>query len=220
MSLARAVQRFRKRAIKREYRAMVRQWYADGGDDKFRFDYVLDRDSLVLDLGGYEGQWASDLYARRPCRIVVFEPVSAFAENIAARFAHNDDISVERCGLGADSRTETIHICGASSSTYKQKAAAETVQIVDAEQWFKDNAISSVQLMKVNIEGGEYELLERLIETGLIRAIRDVQVQFHHIAPNSPQRMQAIQTAMRDTHELTYQYRFVWENWTRLPRRR
>jgi FkbM family methyltransferase len=215
MGLARAIERFKNRKFRREYRAMVGRWYADGGDDKFRFDYPLERDSLVLDLGGYEGQWASDLYARRPCRIVVFEPITVFADNIAARFARNDDIEVVHCALGAASRKETMHICGASSSSYKQKSDAEIVQFVDAEQWFIDNDIRHVALMKLNIEGGEYELLERLLDADLIARVDDIQVQFHNVAPGSAERMQRIQDRLRQTHAPTYQYRFVWENWTR-----
>jgi FkbM family methyltransferase len=217
MSISSMVRRYKTRGSRREYRQMVRRWYADGGDDKFRFNYPLERDALVLDLGGYEGQWASDLYARRPCRIVVFEPVTAFAAKIAARFAHNRDIEVVSCGLGASSRTETIHICGASSSAYKEKAAAEIVQIVDVKTWLEDNDVRSVQLMKINIEGGEFELLERLLETGLIAGIDDIQVQFHNFAPNASARMEAIQRGLAKTHVPTYQYRFVWENWTRKP---
>ena len=75
----------RRRRHRREYRRTVAQYYADGGDIRFRFDYELAPDSLVLDLGGYEGQWASDLYARQRCRIDVFEPVARFAAAIGAR---------------------------------------------------------------------------------------------------------------------------------------
>lgn len=209
-------ERLSKRAFRREYRAMVAQWFADGGDDKFRFDYELDKQSLVLDLGGYEGQWASDLYARQPCRILVFEPVRAYAENIAARFRANPDIEVFGCGLGASSRSETIYIRGASSSSYRKKGTTtEVIEIVDVSEWFREREIENIALMKVNIEGGEFELLERLIETGLIENIRDLQVQFHRIAADSSARMETIQRELAKSHALTYQYRFVWENWSR-----
>jgi FkbM family methyltransferase len=146
---------------------------------------------------------------------VVFEPITVFADNIAARFARNDDIEVVHCALGAATRKETMHICGASSSSYKQKSDAEIVQFVDAEQWFIDNDIRHVALMKLNIEGGEYELLERLLDADLIARVDDIQVQFHNVAPGSAERMQRIQDRLRQTHAPTYQYRFVWENWTR-----
>ena len=110
-----------RRQRRREYRAMVKKWYADGGDDRFRFDYNLDEQSFVLDLGGFEGQWASDLYARYRCRVAIFEPVARFAQDIGARFRKNSDIAVFQCGLGASSRTETIYLHGASSSTTRGK---------------------------------------------------------------------------------------------------
>jgi len=196
---------------------MVKKWYADGGDDRFRFDYDLDERSFVLDLGGYEGQWASDLYARQRCRIAIFEPVPRFARNISARFHKNGDIAVYPCGLGASSRTETIYVHGASSSTEKKQSAAEQIEIVDVRQWFEDHKVETVQLMKVNIEGGEYELLERLVATGLIGRIDDIQVQFHNFIPNAAARMEQLQRALRATHTPTYQYRFVWENWRKNP---
>ena len=135
----------RRRRRRRDYRAMVKKWYADGGDDRYRFDYDLDERSLVLDLGGYEGQWASDLYARQRCRIAIFEPVARFARNIEARFRKNNDITVFACGLGAATRTETIYVHGASSSTHKKQAQSEQIEIVDVKEWFDDHSIDAVQ---------------------------------------------------------------------------
>jgi len=218
MAFERIANHLHKRRHKRQYRAMVKKWYDDGGDYEFRFNYILDSRSLVFDLGGYEGQWASDLYSRYRCRISIFEPVTSFATRITERFEHNDDIEIFQCGLGAVSRTETIHVCGASSSLYKKKAGTEKIQIVDVMQWLDEHGIDSVQLMKINIEGGEFELLERLIETGLIESIENIQVQFHNIESDSPRRMETIQRDLRRTHATTYQYRFVWENWTRKSR--
>jgi len=204
-----------RRLYRRKHRAILKKWYADGGDHRFRFDYPLDRQSLVLDLGGYEGQWANDLYSRYKCRIMVFEPVRSFADNICARFRNNRDIEVLQYGLGATSRTETIRVCGASSSTYKHRGTPEEIRIVDAAKWFNDRRIQSVQLMKINIEGGEFELLERLIETGLVATVDHVQVQFHNFSVGARRRMESIQAGLRLTHTPTYQYEFVWENWVR-----
>jgi FkbM family methyltransferase len=217
VALERFRDRWRQRHLKREYRETVRRWYADGGDSRFRFDYTLAPDALVLDLGGYEGQWASDLYARHRCRIAVFEPVKQYADAIAARFADNADIEVHAFALGARARNEAISVCGASSSAYKRKAETEIVRFVDVAQWFESNAIDSVALMKVNIEGGEYELLERMMEADLLRRIANLQVQFHYFATDAETRMARIQGGLESTHRPTYQYRFVWENWQRKP---
>jgi FkbM family methyltransferase len=206
----------RRRRHKAEYRRMVAQFYTDGGDARLRFDYDLGPDSLVLDLGGYEGQWASDLYGRRRCRIEIFEPVPRFAAAIAERFRFNPDIRVHALALGGATRIETLSIAGASSSAYKAKAATEDVRFVDVAQWFEEQRLGDVRLMKINIEGGEYELLERMLECGLTARVADLQIQFHNFSPDAAERMAAIQRGLAATHRPTYQYRFVWENWRRV----
>jgi hypothetical protein len=71
-------------------------------------------------------------------------------------------------------------------------------------------------MMKVNIEGGEYELLDHLIDTGLICRVRDVQVQFHDdVLPDADRRMRAIQAGLSKTHTLLWQHEWIWECWRR-----
>lgn len=215
MSLGRTWERFKRRRQRREFREVLQKWRAADGDRTLRLDYPLERTDLVLDFGGYEGQWASDVYAMYRCRLFVFEPVAEFSARIEARFRHNDDIKVFPFGLGASTRRETIYVEGAGSSLYRSKGRSESIEFVDVVEWLADNAIDSVALAKINIEGGEFELLERLIESGSIGKIRDIQVQFHYNSVESPRRMEAIQHALSATHEPTYQFRFVWEGWTR-----
>lgn len=194
---------------------MIRKWYADGGNYKMRFDYDLNEESVALDVGGYQGQWASDLFSRYRCNIYVFEPVSDFAERIRTRFLHNDKIKVFSFGLGGSSRTETIYISKDSSSIYGGNTDCEQTKIVDVKDWICDQGIDTIALIKINIEGGEYELLDRLIETKLVEKIDNIQVQFHNISKESRIQMERIQQELRKTHKPTYQYEFVWENWTR-----
>lgn len=168
-----------------------------------------------MDLGGYEGQWASDIFARYLCRLAVFEPVSGYAESIRNRFRLNEQIEIFEFGLGASSRDETIFIRGAGSSTFGKKADAETFRMVDVADWFAKESVSNVDLMKINIEGGEFELLERMLETDLARRVRDFQIQFHNISFDATSRMERIREGLSQTHTPGYQYKFVWENWTR-----
>ncbi|CAD6491956.1 MAG: hypothetical protein EMLJLAPB_00203 [Candidatus Argoarchaeum ethanivorans] len=67
--------------------------------------------------------------------------------------------------------------------------------------------------MKINIEGDEYSLFEHLIETGLVNQIDNMQVPFYDFVPNAEQRMIEIQQKIATTHNLTHQYKFVWDNW-------
>ena len=40
--------------------------------------------------------------------------------------------------------------------------------------------IERIDLIKINIEGGEYDLLPAIIDSGLIKRIKYIQVQFHN----------------------------------------
>ena len=68
-------------------------------------------------------------------------------------------------------------------------------------------------MIKVNIEGGEYDLLEFLIDSNYIEIIDNIQVQFHDFIPDAEERMKNIHKKLEKTHFLTWQYPFVWENW-------
>lgn len=191
----------------------VKFWQRDQGDRKLRLDYDLNENSLVFDLGGYEGQWASDIFAMYCCSIHIFEPVEEYFDNIARRFSRNKKIHVYRLGLASENTQWKISVAGPGSSIFRAGADSRNIQLVRAVDFFQEHHLSGIDLMKINIEGGEYDLLEHLIATGWVRRIKDIQVQFHDCVPAAEQRMLAIQSSLANTHSLTYQYPYVWENW-------
>lgn len=192
------------------------QWVADLGDKTLRLDYDLNEKDLVVDLGGFEGQWASDIYSRYACMVHVVEPVKVYAQQIERRFARNGRIRVHQCALGAGYGTIELSVSGDASSQFKSGGNSDTAQIIPFDVWMKENDVGHVSLLKINIEGGEYDLLEHLLNTGCIEAIDNIQVQFHDFVDNSDERMKAIQARLERTHTRTYHYIYVWENWRRL----
>jgi len=66
------MKKIEKKRFRRERKKLIRKYYADDGETKLRYAYDLNPDSTVLDLGGYEGQWASNLFSRYLCNIYVF----------------------------------------------------------------------------------------------------------------------------------------------------
>lgn len=213
--IERVLTRLRQAVYQTEFEKEFARWCADGGDEALRFNYDLGPDALVLDFGGYKGQWASDVFGRFACRVFVFEPVLSFARNIEQRFHRNPKIRVFPIALGGARRQEVISLGADGTSMFRQGAATETIQVEDVAEFFAKYGIAQVDLVKVNVEGGEYELLPRMIEAGLMEKVRHLQVQFHDLAPDSAERMERIRQSLLKTHELVYQYRFVWESWRR-----
>ena len=83
------------------------------------------------------------------------------------------------------------------------------------EEWMQLFNIVEIALLKINIEGGEYDLLDELIASGIIGRIRNIQVQFHDFIEESDDRMAEITNRLSATHKTTFSYRYVWDNWER-----
>src|ERR671925_1294606 len=94
----------------------VAPFYAAGGDKILRLEYDLNPDSLVLDVGGYEGQWASDIFGRYACHIHIFEPVPIYAEEIKKRFRMNSKIIVHELGMYSTTTRKKISVNESASS--------------------------------------------------------------------------------------------------------
>lgn len=196
----------------------VERWFSDNGDSTLRVDYDLNPGSVVLDLGGYEGDWAAEVVAHYGCSVLVFEPVPEYARRIALRFHKNPLVKVFPFGLGSVDAKQNIHIAEEGSSLFASPNVPKAnnsipIQIKNTADFLKSESISVIDLLKINIEGGEYELLNHLINVGIVPKIRNIQVQFHNFVPQAESRMREIQNKLARTHDLTYQYKFVWENW-------
>lgn len=202
-----------KRIYRPPQELRVIPWFKDNGDQTLRQDYPLTADSVVFDLGGYRGQWASDIFSRYCCWILVFEAHPRYASLIQQRFQNNPKVQVYPLGLGNKTEQATIGSMDDSSSLFKSNSNGVPAKFVRAADFIAEHKIDNIDLMKINIEGAEYDLLEHLLETGLISKIRNLQVQFHDFVPNAVERMLSIQQQLSQTHQLTYQYEFVWENW-------
>ncbi|MBS1572457.1 MAG: FkbM family methyltransferase [Bacteroidetes bacterium] len=193
----------------------VKPWFEADGDNTLRLNYNLSEHSVVVDLGGYKGQWASDIYGMYRCNVFVFEPARKFFHLLCNRFAKNDNIKIFNYALGNKNDTELIFMNADSSSTIKMEGTPEEITFKRFDETMKELGIGHIDLIKINIEGGEYDLLDYLIETGWTNKIDNIQVQFHDFFPNAQERMRKIQTLLGSSHFLTYQFEFVWENWQR-----
>jgi FkbM family methyltransferase len=191
-------------------------WQKLNGDKTLRLDYPeISPTDIVFDMGGFEGQWSSDIFSRYCCNIYIFEPVQEFAKNIANRFSRNEKIEVFPYGLGEETCQKKIAVSSSSSSIVREIANADyqTAQIICASDFLNEHKINQITLMKINIEGGEYGLLEHLIRTRWIVKITNIQVQFHNFDSSCQSRMERIQQDLSKTHFTTYKIPFVWENW-------
>ena len=73
--------------------------------------------------------------------------------------------------------------------------------------------IEKIALMSINIEGGEYDLLDHILDAKLISRITYLQIQFHDISDTSESQREEIRGKLKLTHQEKYCFPFVWEGW-------
>lgn len=190
-----------------------RLWKRNSVKEKLRKQYGLSPASVVLDVGGFRGDWADMVHREYGCKVFVFEPVAEFYSAIKQRFDDNEAIVPVHAGLGAYTRDENISLAGNASSIMASGEDSETVHIVDVKEWLDDMHVDRIDLLKANIEGGEYELIPRMIETGLISRIGTLQIQFHDHGYKYHRLMKSIRKRLFATHDPVHLYDYIWDVW-------
>jgi len=197
-----------------EYRVI--QWNTVGGDLNFRLNHDLNENSIVFDVGGYKGETSEAIFKKYNCTIHIFEPIEEYCEIMREMFKENEKIHIHQFGLSNKTEKTEISLLDNSSSHFKSADNKVEISLVKISDFIKENGINQIDLMDINIEAAEYGLIEDLIESKDIDIVKNLQVQFHDFIENAENRMIAIQTNLEKTHFLTFQYKFVWENWTKL----
>lgn len=161
--------------------------------EPIRYAYDLLPDDIVLDIGSYRREWGGEIEKRYGCKVEYFDAL----DNNAA-WVENGLIEMG----GAYYYTSMYD----DDKPYKYRC-------VDIAPFLR----TEIRLVKINIEGGEYELLNYILSKGLMRNIVDLQVQFHLIEGKDCEKMYSeIAKELSKTHKLTWRYPFCWENWTRI----
>jgi len=190
----------------------VEAWWADGKNNQRKcVDYPLNADSVIIDVGGYHGDWSAKMVALYNPHITIFEPIPEFYESLVSRFKDNPKVVVLNVGLSDSDTVCNISKCGDASSVYWEGGAAEPIKLRDVCEFDRGN----VDLISINCEGGEYRLLSRILETGMVKRCKYIQVQFHSFYPDSENLRDAIRDGLRCTHTELYNCPFVWESWVR-----
>ena len=196
--------------------SIVQKWLSERGDWTYRLNYDLNKDSIVIDAGGYQGWFAESIYNKYECNVYVFEPVKEYYDLIVNKFKGNSKIKVFHYGLGGLTQSLKINLQGDGTSVHTTNGkftGTELINVVDILDCLKDLGLEKVDLLKLNIEGEEYSLLESLIKNNELKRFSDIQIQFHTFVDNAEERRSIIRKALSEDFTLEYDFEFVWEGW-------
>jgi FkbM family methyltransferase len=207
-----------------EYRPACRRFFAASArDPDLLVDVELGAGAVVLDVGAFVGEWSQRILERvgsTDVQIHAFEPVPNAISTLRRTLDGDPRVHVHEFGLGGRDRQEQLVVSGPGSSIFEpsrpEAALGRTsVEIRDVSSVLASLDVDRVDLAKINIEGGEFELLDRLHETGWLPRIRCVIVQFHEFAPGAHAGRRRNRRQLAETHDCTWSYPWVYERWDR-----
>lgn len=191
----------------------VQRFFSDHGDATVRLNYELNENSIVFDLGFYVGDFTEKIVDKYNCFVYGYEPIKKYYDISVHKFQNNPKVKIFNYGLGNCTENVKIVDSADSSSIYQDTLDDfEVINIIDIKDEICNLKIEKIDLMKINIEGSEYTLLDGMIKSGIVNIVDNLQIQFHKEHETEITR-DYIQSHLKNTHNLTYEYTYVWENW-------
>jgi FkbM family methyltransferase len=195
----------------------LRAFRAAGGDELL-YTGPLTVDSVVVDAGAYKGAFAERIAREWGAKIHAFEPVPAFHAEAAARLAPYRAV-VLPCGLSDHDAVVRLNVAGDASSAFAGAGCEHIeVRLRDVVAVFDELGLARIDLLAINIEGAEYDLLDRLLAADRLGSIDHLLVQFHPVVDDHRGRHRRICERLALTHRLEWRYPWVWESWRRTTR--
>ncbi|MEQ8256080.1 MAG: FkbM family methyltransferase [Roseovarius confluentis] len=170
-----------------------RMWRRQNGAARlYQYGNLVPGD-VVFNLGASRGEWTDAVLDQQPAA------------------------QMHQLAIGSTTGTMELSDAGDASSSVADHDRAFQVKTMSVSDFFAHTPVDRIALMKVNIEGSEYDLLPALIETGDITRIDRLQVQFHLLEPDMKALRDDIRARLDKTHHCVWSYPFVWEEWQLRP---
>ena len=194
----------------------LQRWQGDNGDYTHSLTYDLNENSTVIDLGGYTGEWAKEIINRYNCNVYLVEPVEESYKILLEKFRSNPKVHILKVGIGIKNTEKVMYVNGDGTSFNTETGEAITVEIRTVESVLNQWNLEKIDLLQVNIEGDEYELLQHMIDTGLINKFKNLQVQFHLGIKDAVAKHESIcEGLIKEGFKIKYSYPYVWEACTK-----
>jgi FkbM family methyltransferase len=132
---------------------------------------------VIIDCGGNIGLsaiWFSQNYPG--CRLTVLEADPAVADKLRCNLSRAGfgDTKVENLAVWTENTEIPFSATGMDNGRIDPEGG-QTVRTIDVVDLIPDQ----VDLMKIDIEGAEFDVIDRMIDTGVIDRVRNLAVEFH-----------------------------------------
>jgi len=159
------------------------------------------RAANVVHVGAFDGQASLSLVEMlKPLEthVIALEPCIRNFKLLKKAFGSNDNLTAVRCAAGSKAATRNIFISrestlksskgsSQSNSFYSEfvddknlnNGYAEVIKVLPLQTIFDDYDLKVVDLLRINCEGGEYNIFEVGASTGFLNQVNVVAIAIH-----------------------------------------
>ena len=150
--------------------------------DLHSFLPILNETSTVVDLGMSDGDFARAMVSRFGCRVYGLEP----EPSLFAALPDIDRVVKEQAAVSPTDEPVTLYMNATqcASTLFDVADTSVTVAGTTLTSFLDRHAISTVDLLKMDIEGAEFDVLASTSDSDLLR-IRQLTIEFHDFLDSS-----------------------------------
>lgn len=150
----------------------------------------LSADSIVVDLGANQGSFSQEINRAFRCKVYAVEPDPALFRQIP----ETDSIKKFNCAISEENGPTTLYLSNNptahTTDPHIQKlwkhGKSVTVDAMTLESFLKRMGITSVDLLKIDIEGAEVAMFKSASDA-LLRDIKQITIEMHAFAQRKDQ---------------------------------
>jgi FkbM family methyltransferase len=142
----------------------------------------MTNNSVVIDAGAHRGEFSAEIIRRFGCQCHVVEANPDFAETLSLIAAR----SITIAALSAADGRATFHLSQnpEGSSLFDGDSSTTTIEVeeISLPMLMKRIGVEEIDLLKLDIEGAEFELIASTPDD-VLRRIKQITVEFHDFKP-------------------------------------
>ncbi len=161
---------------------------------------LIDSNSVVVDLGAHDGDFAEEIIRQFGCCVVSAEPV----HELLNRIHPHPLLKVLPVAVGGRNQAITMNVFASRCASVlgalspEENSVTQTVEMVTLAEFLHRTSVQQVDLLKFDIEGAEIEVFDSCADQEL-QSITQVTVEFHDfIYPEQRSAVARIRERMSD----------------------
>jgi FkbM family methyltransferase len=142
--------------------------------------FQIEEGDVVLDVGASAGPFTHFIQKQKPSRVVVVEPHKELFKTLQKNLSQYDNVTYINKGIGAvDGVEQQVGLFNENLVSTSVSDNLQDVETITFESLILENNITKIDFLKLDCEGGEYDILNAANKDWIRNNVRKIAGEFH-----------------------------------------